>query len=376
MRIIPAVFLIGIVILFIFSFGFVDPNLTLTSNTVFVEMQRPLSVLVFGYRPVAATVFGVLLVTLFTAYLFIYSHAAGIIPDRKRLYTFLFAISCILVLSFPALTYDIFNYITTAKVAFFYRENPYVIMPVDIPNEPYLAFTRAANKVALYGPVWILMTAIPSYLGAGNIWQTIIAFKLLNAVSYLLMAYLVFEVTKSVKNAVFFALNPLVLIETLVSSHNDIHMMLFAMAGLIIFRKNGLSAKLAGFASLVASALVKGATLVLLPLLFFKSLSWERLLTYAYWALAAVFFILAPIREELYPWYAVWLISVAAFLPLLRYKRTAEFTIVLSFALELRHIPYMVTGTYASPGPLLRVLVTIIPVTAYVLWVATIRRRV
>ena len=41
-------------------------------------------------------------------------------------------------------------------------------MPIEIPNEPYLAFTRAANKTALYGPVWILLTAIPHLLGQGD----------------------------------------------------------------------------------------------------------------------------------------------------------------------------------------------------------------
>jgi hypothetical protein len=271
----------------------------------------------------------------------------------------------LLIVSFPALTYDIFNYITTAKVAFFHHENPYLVMPIDILNEPYLAFTRAANKVALYGPVWILGTAIPHYLGQGNIWLTIIMFKLMNAVCYIGLSYLIYRATKSIKNVMFFALNPLILIETLVSGHNDIYMMLFVVAGILLWEKKDTASKIKGLISFIASCLIKGATLVLLPLFFIKNISRDRLLLIAYWLLAGVFFVVGPLREELYPWYAVWLISIAALLDMKKHAVLIGFTIVLSFALELRHIPYIYMGEYGGVGPILRTLLTIVPVLIY-----------
>src|SRR3989344_6574221 len=56
---------------------------------------------------------------------------------------------------FPAyptvFSYDIFNYMATAKVAYFYGENPYVIMPIEFTGDPILRFMHAPNKTALYG---------------------------------------------------------------------------------------------------------------------------------------------------------------------------------------------------------------------------------
>ncbi|MEK7092259.1 MAG: hypothetical protein AAB907_01390, partial [Patescibacteria group bacterium] len=53
----------------------------------------------------------------------------------------------ILIFSYSAmLSFDVFNYTTTSKVLFFYKENPYVTMPIEI-NDSFLQYTRASNKV-------------------------------------------------------------------------------------------------------------------------------------------------------------------------------------------------------------------------------------
>ncbi len=249
-----------------------------------------------------------------------------------------------------------------------YRENPYIVMPIEIPNDPNLAFTRAANKTALYGPIWILITAIPHYAGRGNIWATVIAFKLLNAVVYLGFSYFIWRITKSLTNVIFFALNPLVLIEILMNGHNDIYMMAFALLGLFLWYQKRFMQKIYGIGFLAASWLVKGATVALAPLLFFRSVSFDRVLLYTYIFLAAVFFIVAPIREELYPWYAVWLIAPASLMQLKNHRFIFGFTVVLSFALELRALPYMWMGYYEGPGPALRFALTVIPVVLYAVY--------
>jgi len=304
---------------------------------------------------------------MFVCYLVFFRRVEKIFSSNKKLLVTILVSAIILGFSFAAFSYDLFNYIATAKVTYTYHENPYIVMPIEIPNEPYLAFTRAANKVALYGPVWIAITAVPHYLGGGNIWRTIIAFKFMNVAVYLFTAYFIYYVTKSKKNVIFFALNPLILIETLVSGHNDIYMMILAIVGFLMWRQRGLKSKLLGGLSFFASWWIKGATVILTPLFFFRKVSTERLLVFAYWLLALVFFIATPIREELYPWYAVWLISVAAFLPLNKHTFIVEFTMVLSFALELRQMPYMWMGYYEGPGPILRTLVTVVPVAIYLL---------
>lgn len=348
----------------IFAYGFIDLNLHISTSPLFLMLQKPLETLVFQNRPVAAGIFLLFLVLLTIWYVWFLKKGEKRLT-KKNVCLLIGSIALVFLFSFPAFSYDIFNYITTAKLTFFHHENPYLVMPVEIAGEPYLTFTRAANKVALYGPVWILLTAIPHYLGGGGIWQTILAFKLCNALCYLVTAYLIYKMTKSVQNVLFFALNPLVIIEVLISAHNDITMVAFVLLGILLWYTKGIGNKVLGAVSLLASVLVKGASIVLLPLLFFKNISKEQFLTLAYVLFGVVFFIAAPIREELYPWYAVWLVAIAACLDGKKHSLLLGFTIILSFALELRQLPYIYMGYYEGVGPMARTLLTITPILIF-----------
>lgn len=359
-----AVYIFLCVLFSFFTYGFIDTNLHLSQSSIFMSVQKPLETLVFQMRPLASLIFFAVLSSLFVLYLWFLKKGEKLFTPKK-LFLFISGSAMVFLVSFPAFSYDIFNYITTAKVAFFHGENPYLVMPIEIANEPYLAFTRAANKVALYGPVWILLTAIPHYFGAGDIGQTILAFKLLNALTYLLVSYLIYQMTKSVRNVLFFAFNPLVIIEVLISSHNDSTMMAFLLLGILLWFSKGVGKKIAGLVALFASMLIKGATVVVVPLLFVKNISKEKFLLSTYILLALVFLIAAPIREELYPWYGVWLVTIVACLDMKKYALLLGFTLVLSFGLELRHLPYMYMGYYEGVGPLARTLLTIIPIAVY-----------
>lgn len=370
MVLITLLYFIILTVLGIFSYGFTDPNMMLSRNPFFVRFHSPLFHLAYYERPLATILFLSLLLLLFVFYIIFFRNGVKFFSVKRNfIYTILIA-TILLVFSYPALTYDLFNYMTTAKVAFTYHENPYVVMPIEIPNEPYLAFTRAANKLALYGPVWIVISAIPHYLGFGNVWSTILAFKFVSALAYLGMTYLIYRVTKSVKNVLFFAFNPLVLIETIMSGHNDIFMMVFALLGLALWNRGDTRSRILGGISFFFSWWIKFVTILLTPIFLFKRFSFEHILTVTYWFFAIVFFVIAPIREELYPWYAVWLVSTAAMLPMKRHQFLFEFTFVLSFALELRALPYMWMGYYEGIGPLLRLVVTVVPLGAYFLFYA------
>ena len=145
-------------------------------------------------------------------------------------------------------------------------------------------------------------------------------------------------------------------------------MMFLALGALALWRNGTLRSRVVAGLLLFASWWVKGATLVFTPLFFLKNVSWDRLALAAYCLLSLVFFIVAPIREELYPWYAVWLVSTASLLTFKSYRFIYWFTIVLSFALELRNLPYMWMGYYEGPGPFLRTLVTIVPIMVFISW--------
>ena len=143
-----------------------------------------------------------------------------------------------MLLSYPAiLSYDIFNYIGTSKVLFIYHENPYLQMPIEFIGDPILMFTRAANKVALYGPLWVFLSGIPYAISFGNYFVSVFVFKIFVSVFYVGIVYLIRKLTNSYFSILLFAANPLVIIETFVSGHNDVVMMFFALLAFYLLKK-------------------------------------------------------------------------------------------------------------------------------------------
>jgi hypothetical protein len=344
--------IVAALLLAILSYGFIDPN--------FPILHNPLEILVYRHMPIAAVIYVLLLLVLFFCYHFLRF-------SQKKIPPWFPALVLILLISYPAFSYDIFNYIATAKVTFFYKENPYIVMPIEIPNEPMLAFTRASNKLALYGPTWIILTSFPHLLGMGNMLATVLSFKLFVAAFYGAFVYLIYRKTKRWDQTLFFALNPLVLIEILVSGHNDIVMMTLAIAGLLLWRRAKALHKAAGLILFTSSILVKGATLVLVPLLLTTSWNWERVARAGCLLMFGVF-LLTPLREELYPWYAVWWLAFAAFLPIKKKSFIHSFSFWLSLGLMLRYVPWIATRQYGGMMPLYRSILTIAPIGLYLLY--------
>lgn len=343
----------------IWSYFFIDANLTLTKipsiNTLFSGWGNYYR----NNRFILSGFYLFLLAGYFGIYITITRKNLLNLKNALILLTINFIL---LITAYPATTYDEFNYITTAKVLYTYHENPYIVMPVEIPNEPNLAFTRAANKVALYGPAWIILTAIPHYLGFGSIWLSIITFKVFVGSFYLILCMMIIRWTKQIHNLVFFAFNPLVLNEILVSGHNDIVMMVLAISGIYLITNQTLGKRIIGWIAFCLSLLIKGATLAITPTLFFPHREFNLIMKYSFWIMLALFLVATPLREELYPWYAVWFLSIAAFLPHDKNKFIINLCIAFSIGLELRAVPYMIMGYYEGIGPLMRTVVTIIPI--------------
>jgi len=262
----------------------------------------------------------------------------------------------ILVWSYPALSNDIFNYIATAKVTFLYRENPYIIMPIDIPNDPSFAFLHAANKVALYGPVWIALTAVPHVLGMGNLFASIFTFKIFIISWYVLLCYLIWNASgKKTFALAFFALNPLVTLSTLVDGHNDVVMMALAVASFMFLKRRRLAI---GIVLLTASILIKGATVFLVPVFFMNKTSWQRVWYWASVAMYAIFF-LSPLREEIYAWYFIWPLTFLALMDKQTILHAASYG--FSFGLMLRIVPFFYTRSWSGITPMVKKIVTFVP---------------
>jgi hypothetical protein len=270
----------------------------------------------------------------------------------------------VLLFAYPAiLSFDIFNYIATAKVTFFYHENPYIIMPIEFLHDPLLLFMHAGNKTALYGPFWIGLTSLPFGLGFGSFLLTLLQFKLFVALWYFGTLIVLKKLSKDIITVLLFALNPLVLIETMISGHNDMVMVcLFLLSFLFIKSKKTLLAVI----FIILSILIKYTSIFLLPIfvyLIFKNIrkqtiNWDKIFICS-GVLMFIIFLLSAFREEIYPWYAIW------FLPFgfLQYKNKflLAFCLVFSFGLLFRYVPFMLLGTYFGPTPIIKIIVTFVP---------------
>jgi hypothetical protein len=360
----PIIFLYSflLIVLGIFSYGFVDPNLKLGSGFFYQDAQKKLAFLVYQQRLLTTLIFIFLVLFLFTLYFFLLNLADKGELSAGQLFKLVIAAVLILFFAYPAFSHDIFNYIMTAKIVTFYHENPYIVMPMEFLGEPMLAFMHAANKLALYAPFWIVLTLVPSVLARGNILASIFLFKFLIIAFYLGTVFLIGKILgqinprRKIAGTVFFAFNPLVLIETLVSAHNDVVMMFFTLLGFyLLFQKK----RFLSFVSLLASAGIKYATIILLPLFAFPSrLKKEKLIILSSWALFLVFF-LAPLREEIYSWYLIWIIALVALVT----QNRLLYWLAISFSLGLllRYTPFLYTRSWEGVTPLIKKIVTIIP---------------
>lgn len=363
MKLIATVMMIIAAIVFCFlSYGFIDPHLSVFSHTFMAWYEKSAVYLVYRRSWIAAFIFFCTMALFYAGYHRVLQDASK--KKLKHIPGWFAVVVLAAFLSFPALSYDIFNYIATAKLTYFYGENPYVVMPIEIPNEPMLSYTRAANKLALYGPVWIVLSSFPYIAGAWHHLALIFSFKAFAFCFYILCTYMIYRKTKRWEAALFFAANPLVLIEVLVNGHNDIAMMTLALGSLILWAKAGYLYKTVGLLLFAASVLVKGATIALLPLYFFSGWTWEKKMKAGFFLMLAVFLV-SPLREEMYPWYAVWWIMFASLIPITKQSFIHGFSFWLSFGLMLRYLPWIATREYGGITPMTRIILTAIPVIIY-----------
>lgn len=340
----------------VFSYAFIDPNLSYLKNIY--------SGFAFSNRLLTAIFYASSVVVFFIFYgLFIYLGIKKRFNFRDVL-ILLGITAAALLFSYPAiLSYDIFNYIATSKVLFFYHENPYVIMPIEFAGDPLLGFTHAANKLALYGPFWILLTGIPYLLGLGNFIAVLFSFKFFVAIFYFLTVFLIWKMSKNIISVVLFSFNPLVVIETLVSGHNDIVMVFLVFFSFFLLSKKKI---LLGIMFFIFSILIKYATILLIPVFLYivwrliknKEINWAKVYVFSSW-LMLIAFLLSPIREEIYPWYAIWFLSFAFLMP--EKKILLYLSIALSFGLMFRYIPFMLLGTYEGPTQAIKSVITFVP---------------
>lgn len=339
------VFFYGLVGLgiFLFSYTQIDLGMTLTELSIWRSIQTSFQHVGYFLRPLSTTLYCILIFLLFvlsglTMYLAWQKRIA-----KKDMWIIAIVIAVTVGLSYPAFSYDLFNYMFTAKTVVLYGKNPYQILPLQFSGfDPWLGFLHWTHLPSAYPPLWIAVTLVPYILGFDIFLLTLWNFKVLAVVGYLLSIWAIgYILEKEKKDAVLgmaiFATSPIVIVEGLVSGHNDIVMMMFALLSIVFYMKNE---KLWSWFLLSFSIGLKFMTIVLIPSFFLKYRRWT-LLPLMIVALFGIF-----LKREFFPWYFLWIMPFVAL-----YPRT-KFLIILATGISLgllfRYIPFLYNGSWGE----------------------------
>lgn len=356
-KIITILWGIFLILLLLLSYTQADLGLVISRVPWLYAVERVFQYVGYFNRPLSTLLFCLMVLIFFSLYLYTLKLAHSKKVSLAMLISIIGLSALILTFSYNMLSYDLFNYIFDAKIFTYYHQNPYLHKAQDYPHDPMLGFMRWTNRTyaQAYGPLWLLITLPFSFAGLHIFILTFYLFKLLMTVSYLGTVFYLDKIlqklypAKRLEGLVLFALNPLVILESLVSSHNDIVMMFFAVLALykMLNKKIGWA-----MIFLIASALIKYATIVILPIFIWIYWLQKRNKKAApgyIFNMIVIFMVgaitLAIFRTEFQPWYLMYALT---FLPLLTNKFLKGSIILLSFLAQLTYLPYLYTGLWNS----------------------------
>ncbi|MFH0943380.1 MAG: hypothetical protein V1810_04365 [Candidatus Beckwithbacteria bacterium] len=269
------------------------------------------------------------------------------------------------ILAYPLFSHDIFNYLFNAKMVLIYHANPHIQTAINFAFDPVVRFMHNVHTPAPYAYGWTIFSLIPGLAWlTQNFTLSFWAMKLFIAVFWLGQLYILKKIIIKLYPAqswrwYLFALNPLVLTETLIVGHNDTVMMFFALLSYWFFLQSN---KIASILFLIISASIKYATLIFFPLFSLqslKSLQGETLKKIDLPSLSALL-LLAVIfirPDQLHSWYLIWGFSFAV---LSKSRLLIKVFVALTFGALFRYAPYLYYGNWDSPVYLIRNLIWVI----------------
>ncbi len=356
--------------LFLYSFTQIDLNLTLSQVSVWQRLEKAFMYLGYFQRPLSTLIYLLILGLLFSFYLLILRLVKKNKFPTRKLRPLIILTMVILFFAYPAFSHDVFNYIFDAKIVAFYQQNPYQVKPLDFPEDPMVRFMHWTHRPSIYPPLWIGLSIIPFLAGFGKFLLQLLAFKTLMAGFYLGTLWLIWEISAVIApkqkmfNLAFYAFSPLVLIESLVSAHNDGVMIFFALLAFYLWLKRK---AFFSFLAWLFSAGIKYITVVLLPVfglvawqeLRVKKVDCQKLIT------LSILFLFLGVLATTYqigfqPWYLLWVLPFLALMA----KERFIFWLTIGFSLGslLRYSPFLYLGNWDPPVPTIKLWLTVFPI--------------
>lgn len=352
-------------LLTVISYSYVDLNLTLSQNTTALLFIKNMQALGYYNRPLSTIIFILLIIFLFSFFIFNLVLASKNKLTIKYIFTITVLLTAILVFAYPFLSSDIFNYMFDAKILLHYHLSPYTHKALDFPSDDWIRFMRWTHRYSPYGPAWLLLSIFPALLGFGKFILTLLAFKILAAIFHILNTIIIYRILKKIKShevllgVAFYALNPLFLIEGVVNGHNDVILAtsLLLTVYFVVYKKVNLSTFIMAIGFLIKYLPV--LTLPGLLLIALRKISIEKfiILNFIMLLLFTIFVSTFPLtmpfipkgstQVQFQPWYLFWTIPIVA---LTGNKRLVFISIAICFGAMLRYVPYLYNGDWSQHG--------------------------
>jgi hypothetical protein len=185
-----------------------------------------------------------------------------------------------LIWLYPVTATDLFSYVMRARVQVVYGANPMTAPPGRFPDDPLLPFVGEwKNSLSPYGPAWELLAGAVAALGFTGAVSGALAYKVVALLAYLVCMAALFWGTGGDSTALlFFAWNPLVLLQGLGNGHNDLVMLAWLVLALVFWERRGNWCL--ATAALSLAVLTKASAAVMAPLLLVAVLraqpTWRR----------------------------------------------------------------------------------------------------
>ncbi len=381
-RIVFSGYIFCLLALAIYSYTQIDLNLTLSGNPIYQQVQRQLILIGYFQRHLSALIYSLIQITMFGLYFYLMKLVLSHRLNIRQIVKLILLVSLLAILSYPALSHDIFNYMFDARIVTKYHLNPYFFKANDFPSDLWVRFMHWTHRYYPYGPIWLILTLPFSYLGLGKFVLTLMNFKLMFFLFHLGNLYLIYKITQKLYpdyklvSLAFYGLNPLIISESLISPHNEVMMLFFALAALYWGALQ--NSRIKYFILMILSAGVKFITIALLPLVLLKKnikdKSAVEFLLKSSLALTALFICLEIYYREAYPWYFIIFIGFSSLL--IKYKKLLIFTSILSLSALGRYVPFLYEGVYSDNLQRTKNIIFYLPIIIYLIYYIFSLRRV
>ena len=376
----------------ILSFSLTDPNLTLTSWLPYQNFQNYMWQTFFHNRELLTYSYTTIITLLFINYFLIINKIKKATTDI-RLYSYTTILKLVgiftlvatpLLLSYNALSHDVFNYIFNAKMITVYGANPHVQVALDFAHDNWTRFMHNTHTPAPYGYGWTALSLLPFLAGFGKFLSTWLAFRMFSLLSIILLFLSLIFLAKKLNKPLHLAplavvfLNPLFLIEIISNSHNDLWMLVPAIVSLAMIttpEATQLNKKTVWGSLLLLSLSIstKLATVALTPIWLFllaeNNLLFQKITDIkanplvkkglllgssllskflnTWWPLFASVLLFLPLlttqSKQFLPWYLIWSL---VWLPFVKWHKWKMLIFIFSISSMLRYIPWLWTGGF------------------------------